>query len=703
MPNKENRCMGCMKKLDTEMNICPSCGFNENQKIVSPHYLPYRTNLNNRYLVGKVLGEGGFGITYLGWDCNLHMKVALKEYYPHGMVRRDNGENTAVFTCTGEEVSYQKGKEKFLDEARRLAKFNEIDGVVKVVDFFEENNTSYIVMEYLEGITLKQYLEEQGGKLLFEDLLQKMKPILEALSQIHQMGLIHRDISPDNIMVLKSGKLKLLDFGAAREFVGEDQKTLSVILKPGYAPMEQYRSKGKQGAWTDIYELCATFYKCLSGKIPPESLDRSAGELLIPLHEMGVRIGIEQEKAIIKGLSIKPEDRFQTIKELEEVLYKKDENSHTVLIKDHTKTDGHTVLIEKVPNEKRNDKKEEKKKIRKKLIANGLKLAIILLIMLTGSVVLSNIWQEDNDEEILEETSTEKNTESKGSIKAREETSKISTEKGNSEKNQGKSTLSAKKESSTTNKEEKDTVFSKERLDFKDGSYYIGETVNGTANGTGTFYYAENGKLNGNYYKGNVVNGQKHGQGTFYWADGAYYTGAWNCDRRDGYGELHYESGDVYKGNWKNDKTNGEGEYYWTSGQYYVGNHKDGIRDGYGELHYESGDVYKGNWKNEEKNGEGEYYWTSGNVYKGNWENGKLNGEGEYYWTDGSYYKGEYKNGVRSGYGEMHYENGNIYKGNWENDKREGEGAMYNKEGQLIKKGIWKDDKEAINGGINYG
>src|SRR5699024_1738790 len=143
-----------------------------------------------------------------------------------------------------------------------------------------------------------------------QDLSQKMKPIVEALEQIHRTGLIHRDISPDNIMLLKSGKLKLLDFGAAREFAGEDEKTLSIMLKPGYAPAEQYFSKGKQGAWTDIYALCATWYKCLSGETPPGALDRLSEDCLKPLHEMGVRIDKRKEQAIEKGLSVKAENRF---------------------------------------------------------------------------------------------------------------------------------------------------------------------------------------------------------------------------------------------------------------------------------------------------------------------------------------------------------------------------------------------------------
>lgn len=663
-------CMGCMEKLDNNNTICSHCGFDENKVVVPPHHLPYRTILNQKYLVGRALGEGGFGITYLAWDCNLQMKVALKEYYPYEMVRRNTGENTAVFTCTGKEVGYHKGREKFLEEAQRLAKFNDIDGVVRVRDFFRENNTSYIVMEYLEGVTLKQYLKQQGGRISFADLSQKMKPILEALDRIHQAGFIHRDISPDNIMVLKSGKLKLLDFGAAREFAGEDEKTLSIMLKPGYAPKEQYISKGNQGAWTDIYALCATWYKCLSGEEPPEALERSdkkGEDSLKPLNEIeGVRIGIRQARAIEKGLSVQPEDRFQTIKELEQELYREDDkDSHTVLIEDPGNNKGHTVLIDsdRINPVKIKESKENKLKKVKKFIGNGLKIAGILIIVAVGITALSDRGQSQEEEETLEESSSTEREETEESKEGSEE-SKEELEKTKETK---------ERETITTTK--KEPVSNEERLEFKSGAYYIGETLNGKPDGIGVYYYAKDGVLNGNYYEGSFKNGVRSGEGTFYWEDG-----------------------DVYKGNFEDDVRNGYGEYCWASGNIYKGNWENGVRNGYGELYYASGNIYKGNWKNEEMNGEGTFYWKDGGkwdggVYEGKWENGEMNGEGTYTWADGAYYNGEWKNSTRNGYGEMHYVTGEVYKGNWENGKRHGKGTMYDQNGRIIQSGNWENDK----------
>ncbi len=665
MNDIDKLCMGCMERNDTNSTICPHCGFDENKTIVSPHHLPYRTILNQKYLVGRALGEGGFGITYLAWDCNLQMKVALKEYYPYEMVRRNTGENTAVFTCTGKEVGYHKGREKFLEEAQRLAKFNDIDGVVKVRDFFRENNTSYIVMEYLEGVTLKQYLKQQGGRISFTDLSQKMKPILEALDQIHQAGFIHRDISPDNIMVLKSGKLKVLDFGAAREFAGEDEKTLSIMLKPGYAPKEQYISKGNQGAWTDIYALCATWYKCLSGEELPEALERSdkkGEDPLKPLNEIeGVRIGIRQSRAIEKGLSVQPEDRFQTIKELEQELYREDdEDSHTVLIEDPGNNKGHTVLIDsdRINPIEIKELKENKLKKVKKFIGNGLKIAGILIIVAVGITALSDRGENQEEKKTLEESSSTEPEETEGS--------KEESEKSKEELEKTKET----KERETITITKKEPVSSEERLEFKSGAYYIGETLNGKPDGIGIYYYAKDGVLNGNYYEGSFKNGVKSGEGTFYWEDGDVYKGNFEDDVRNGYGEYCWANGNIYKGNWENGEQNGEGEFYW----------KDG-------------DVYKGNFKDNKRNGYGEFYWEDGDVYKGNWENGEQSGEGTYTWKNGAYYNGEWKNSTRNGYGEMHYVTGEVYKGNWENGKRHGKGTMYDQNGRIIQSGNWENDK----------
>nr|WP_288640244.1 DUF6273 domain-containing protein [uncultured Anaerobutyricum sp.] len=285
------------------------------------HCLRKGTRLIGHYTIEGVLGQGGFGITYLGIDELHEKKVAIKEFFPQGIVTRNiEYQDTVTVTFVGEKDNYEKGKERFLKEARTMAKFSKDEGIVKALDFFEINNTAYIVMEYLEGITLKQYLRE-NQRIAPEDLIELLVPLIESLDEIHSQGMIHRDISPDNIMVLPDGRIKLMDFGAARDYTEFGEKSLSIVLKPGYAPPEQYQTHGIQGPWTDIYALCATMYKCITGENPPDAIDRVMDDSLKKISEFGIVIPPQEEAAIIKGMSVSAKDRYQDIKDFCEDLY----------------------------------------------------------------------------------------------------------------------------------------------------------------------------------------------------------------------------------------------------------------------------------------------------------------------------------------------------------------------------------------------
>ena len=283
--------------------------------------LQRNTGLIGRYVIQEVLGQGGFGITYLGIDKLYGNKVAIKEYYPQKIaMRKAQYEDVVTVTSIEEKNNYDKGKKRFLDEAQVMARFNKNEGIVKILDFFEANNTAYIVMEYLEGITLKQYLGKYGV-LQFRNLIEMMLPLLEALIEIHSQGLIHRDISPDNIMVQHNGKLKLMDFGAARDYTESGNKSLTVILKPGYAPPEQYQTHGVQGPWTDIYALCATIYKCLTGITPPDAIARVMDDKFKEPDQVDGKLSPDIKKILWKGMNIFPEERYQDIVEFGEDVY----------------------------------------------------------------------------------------------------------------------------------------------------------------------------------------------------------------------------------------------------------------------------------------------------------------------------------------------------------------------------------------------
>ncbi|MFC5532028.1 protein kinase domain-containing protein [Cohnella yongneupensis] len=317
--NLQQLCMGCMTNKG-EASQCPTCGFVEGTLPESPQHLVPRTMLNDRYLLGRVLGQGGFGITYLAWDINLDTKLAVKEYLPRDFATR-SAQQTEVSVYSGDNRQhFLSGLEKFLEEAKILAQFNNSQGIVSVRDFFRENGTAYLVMYYLDGITFKQYLEQMGGKIPFETAKSIMNPVLEALADVHANGLLHRDISPDNIYITTGRQVKLLDFGAARHSITEHSKSLSVILKPGFAPEEQYRTKGKQGPWTDVYAAAATLYRSIVGTVPPESLDRMEEDTLELPSSLGVAIPPHAETALLKALSVRAPLRYQSMGEFQQAL-----------------------------------------------------------------------------------------------------------------------------------------------------------------------------------------------------------------------------------------------------------------------------------------------------------------------------------------------------------------------------------------------
>jgi serine/threonine protein kinase len=317
--NQENLCYGCMREKGPAQG-CSHCGWAENSNADSTLYLTPGTVLSNKYLVGKVLGQGGFGITYLGWDRNLDIRVAIKEYFPQGLVSRVPGENN-VHSYTGQpKDQFSFGLDSFLREAKILARFEHHPNIVTVRDFFRDNNTAYMVMSFIEGVTLLDYLKSKGERIPVDRAIEIMMPVLDALKGVHSAGIMHRDISPDNIFIDHEGRVILIDFGAARQEMREKSKSLSVILKAGYAPEEQYRSRGKQGPWTDIYAVAATMYRCITGQVPPEAMDRLAEDDLIPPSKSGVSIGSTYEKALLKALSVRAEGRFQTVEDFQAAL-----------------------------------------------------------------------------------------------------------------------------------------------------------------------------------------------------------------------------------------------------------------------------------------------------------------------------------------------------------------------------------------------
>ena len=277
-----------------------------------PMALAQGTVLAGQYIIERVLGQGGFGITYAATDHKTGNKVALKEFFPDTMATR---QGTTVVSFTGERgESFAYGKDRFLDEAQTLAQFIGNENIVRIHTYFEENGTAYFVMDYVEGTSFDVYIREHGGKLDWEETAKILIPVMDALGAVHSKGIVHRDVTPDNIYITKDGGVKLLDFGAARYSLGDKSRSLDVVLKHGFAPKEQYTRRGKQGPFTDIYALGATFYFALTGKRPPDSIDRIEDDELIPPSRLGAKISPAAEEAILMAMNVQPQERFQSMK-----------------------------------------------------------------------------------------------------------------------------------------------------------------------------------------------------------------------------------------------------------------------------------------------------------------------------------------------------------------------------------------------------
>ncbi len=375
------RCMKCMKEFTVPQGYentnlcCPHCGFMEGTPPKEANHLYPGMVLKDRYEIGIVVGFGGFGVTYKAWDRKLGIVVAIKEYYPAGMVTREPGKKEVIVYEGNQKNDYYAGLERFLEEARKTAQFNQSKYIVQVKNFFQENNTAYLVMEFLDGISLKEYLK-MTKKMKVEDALQVTDSVLEALKEMHQAGILHRDIGPGNIFIF-GRQVKVIDFGAARLSDADKAVTRSIVLTPGFAPPEQYQNKSKQGPWTDIYAVAATLYNMLTGVKPDESTDRVMDDQVREVKELNPEISEDLSNAIMKGLAVNADLRFRTVEDFSDAIH------------DKKKVDT--------------PKTELKKRKRRRIIS----IAAVIVLLLAGlSFVGIHYWKQWKDTHIQSATVT---------------------------------------------------------------------------------------------------------------------------------------------------------------------------------------------------------------------------------------------------------------------------------------------------------
>ncbi len=313
--------------------VCSNCGFLMEGDNLEDMKIFYK--LKNRYLIGRSLGAGGFGITYIAYDTKNDCRVCVKEYFPMGLVVRSNDGVTIHYTRQNRIEEFRHGIERFMEEAKIIGELNNISGVVKIVDCFEENGTAYYVMEYLDGLSLKRIVPPGGMPL--ETANEIIRKIGRNIDIVHkEKGYLHRDISPENIMVLSSGRVVLIDFGSAKNFF-LSSSNYTITLKHGFAPIEQYSTTDTQGPFTDLYALASTYYYMLTKKVIPRAPDRLAGVEYEPLHSARHDISRSLSDVVDRALAIDPKNRTKTvgefIDELEEIVGESGEESNAHYVK----------------------------------------------------------------------------------------------------------------------------------------------------------------------------------------------------------------------------------------------------------------------------------------------------------------------------------------------------------------------------------
>ena len=350
---------------------CPKCGYDLSAESRNEYILPPQTILAGKYLVGRVLGQGGFGITYIGWDIALERKVAIKEYYPKGQVSRNPGSRRLTWYHDEQaQLARKDGMEMFLKEARKMSRVDDIPGVVRVRELFQENDTAYIVMDFVEGETLKARLK-QSGPMSWGQAKDIFRPAILAMEQVHKAGLIHRDLSPDNLMLTPDGQVQILDLGAAKDLNVNQGASSMQVAKGGFSPYEQYTQRGGSGPWTDVYAMAATIYFTLTGKIPPIAIDRAEDDTIswdLPNLNTLPRPALE---ALKKAMVVSAKKRTQSMEELERGLLEKAEPMPRP-----------KPIPKATPEEKAAPNPKPEKKTRKK----GWMAAVVVAIVLCGTL-----------------------------------------------------------------------------------------------------------------------------------------------------------------------------------------------------------------------------------------------------------------------------------------------------------------------------
>ena len=685
-----NRCPHCMRELTgLRGGACPFCGFNAQKSPQPAEAMPRNTILNGKYLVGDVLGRGGFGITYIGFDLSLESRVAIKEYYPSGAAMRREGESELYWSSSYKfRSSREDAKNYFLKEARKMARVENIPSVVRVRETFLANETAYIVMDYVEGETLKARLRREGP-MTYTACYALLRPMMQDLCKIHRQGVIHRDISPDNIMIQGDGSVKLLDLGAAKDLNKHSDEVSVPVGKNGYSPMEQYLNNGRIGPWTDVYALCATIYYACYGKRVPQSLERLEQDTLrfdlptrepIPPYVVG---------ALRKGLAVRAADRTQSVDALLDQL----EEEQTTILGPARQPGAAPAPVpaakpaKKAPPAPARSAAPARRTGKGKVIGIGAAAAVAVVSVLCAALFAAkpDVVPVTRDGIPGAGVEAAASSEEQAAASAGSEASE-SVAPDKEDVDPEVDAASEEKVSSDLTESGEENAASSSAASSKPASSVAASKTDSQTKPAGDPGTTSNVKTGPTDVTNEKV-------AAFGYSSGSY-TGQWKDGKPYGYGKWSNAgtgTGVIYEGNWVDGKACGKGKYT------YVWNNNNIVRD-----------VKEGEFKNDELNGQGKWTWykddgtTISWIHEGNYINDELNGQGKktYYKDDGktigSIYEGNFINDELNGYGKlMVYLDGevySVYEGEWVNDKKNGQGTKTYADG-TVQSGTWKDDK----------
>ena len=663
--NGTHICPNCFREQSFG-GVCPHCGYQG--EVRPPLALPEGSILGGHYLLGRVLGQGGFGITYAAWDFNRNQKVAIKEYFPETFATREGATRRVAPLSHSHEENYSFGLQQFLKEAGALSQFTHVAEIVSVYACFEENGTAYFTMEFLEGITFKEYINRFGGRVPWQETCNVLFPVMTALEAVHQAGMVHRDVAPDNIFITREGKIKLLDFGAARYSLGDKSATLDVVLKHGFAPMEQYTAHGRRGPYTDIYALGACFYMALTGQIPPNALDRVNEDTLIPPEQLGVSLPTEARDAILKALQVRSVERQQTITQLRSELL----SQKTVPINDTT-PGGNKWLI------------------------RGLIAAVIVLTLSLAAVLIIPNLDRDTGGRVAKPTESRETQPKPAETREPEKLPTVPAETVPEKPTEPPLLEMGWLGGIYLGQAEGDIPQGEGKLTWDCGTWE-GNFDGGYPTGSGVFTTSDNETIRGDWSWGQVT--LTHTQGMARSLRAGSYEGLLLEGTPNGYGKADFDLAGTYTGGFRRGNPQGLGTYLrrdggelygswsWLERQEgsflpekkgsttdYTGMFLDGSYQGFGCLDFESCGSFYGEFLRGEISGSGAYYYRcpESHVYLtgDNWE--FVYGDYRY---ENTYY-GMKLNGTWHGFGIGVLKSGNHYAGELLNDFRDGYGRVF--------------------------